>query len=61
MNMAENSDEVFVLCDSSTIEKDSFVKFAPLSAIKYIITDKKIDHMLIPKYDEHGIKLLCED
>ena len=61
LKMAENSDEVFVLCDSSKIEKDSFVKFAPLSAINYIITDKKIDNMLIPKYDEHGIKLLCED
>jgi len=60
LKMAENSDEVFVLCDSTKIEKDSFVRFAPLSAINYIITDNKIDRTLVPKYDELGIKLLCE-
>ncbi|MDU1891230.1 MAG: DeoR/GlpR family DNA-binding transcription regulator [Dysgonomonas sp.] len=62
LKMAENSDEVFLLCDSSKIEKNSFVRFAPLSVVDYVITDDGIDHMLIPKYyDECNVNLLCEE
>lgn len=61
IKMAENSDEVFLLCDSSKIEKNSFVKFAPISIINYIITDKNIDQSLISKYEDHNITLLCEE
>jgi len=58
--MAENSDKVFLLCDSSKVEKNSFVKFAPLSAINYVITDTHVDRALIPKYAEQNIGLVCE-
>ncbi len=60
LKMAENSDEVFLLCDSSKIEKNSFVRFAPLSIISYVITDKNVDPVLVSKYYEHNTNLLCE-
>jgi len=58
--MAENSDEVFLLCDSSKIEKSSFIKFAPLSMIDCVITDQKVDRMLISKYGEYNVALIYE-
>lgn len=58
--MAENSDRAFLLCDSSKVEKNSFVKFAPLSAIDYLITDGGVDSSLINKYAENNINLICD-
>lgn len=61
LQMTENSDEVFLLCDSSKIEKDSFVKFAPLTIVDYIITDNNLDTSIQSKYEKHNIKLFCDD
>lgn len=60
LKMAENSDEVFLLCDSSKVERNSFVRFAPLSLIDYIITDEKVDRVLVAMYKENDVSLLCE-
>src|SRR5680860_334533 len=35
LKMAENADEVFLLCDSTKIEKNSFISFAPVSIVDY--------------------------
>uniref|UniRef100_UPI0008297ABC DeoR/GlpR family DNA-binding transcription regulator n=1 Tax=Allomuricauda sp. CP2A TaxID=1848189 RepID=UPI0008297ABC len=43
LKMAENANEVFLLCDSTKIERNSFVSYAPISIIDYIITDKDLD------------------
>jgi DeoR/GlpR family transcriptional regulator of sugar metabolism len=59
--MIENSDEVFLLADSSKIEKNSFAIFAPVSAVDYIITDQHVDPSLLPKYEKHNVKLFCND
>jgi DeoR family fructose operon transcriptional repressor len=56
--MAENADQVFLLCDSSKIERDSFVRFAPLSAVNYLITDEGIDQSLIDAYEEHEVNVI---
>ena len=50
LKMAENADEVFLLCDSTKIEKNSFVSFAPVSIITSVITDKELDPKFISKY-----------
>lgn len=60
VKQAENSDEVFLLCDSSKIEKDLLVEFVPLSTLDFLITDKNVNFTLIPKYDKQSIKLLCD-
>ncbi len=61
LKMAENSDEVFLLCDSSKIEKDSLVRFAPLSIVDYVITDNEVNSSLILTYEKYNIKLICDD
>ena len=58
--MAENANEVFLLCDSTKIEKDSFVNFAPISILDYIITDKNLDSKLISKYKTNGVNIISE-
>jgi DeoR family fructose operon transcriptional repressor len=58
LKMAENADQVFLLCDSSKIERDSFVRFAPLSAVNYLITDEGIDQSLIDAYEEHEVNVI---
>ncbi len=56
--MAGNSEKVFLLCDSSKIEKDSFVRFAPLSAVDVVITDSEISDHYLAKYLENNINII---
>jgi DeoR family fructose operon transcriptional repressor len=58
LKMAENSDKVYLLCDSSKIEKDSFVRFAPLSAVDVVITDSELDERYMTKYKKHNIQII---
>ncbi len=58
LKMAENADKVFLLCDSSKIERNSFVQFAPLSKIDYLITDEGIDPSLINTYKDHDVNII---
>lgn len=60
LKMAENADEVFLLCDSTKIEKNSFVSFAPISMITYVITDKDVDTEFISKYKKENVNLINE-
>ncbi|MGV8090487.1 MAG: DeoR/GlpR family DNA-binding transcription regulator [Mangrovibacterium sp.] len=60
LKMAENSDKVFLLCDSSKIEKNSFVKFAPFSMIDYLITDKELKQEYLEKYKKSNINIVIE-
>ena len=56
--MIENSDEIFLLCDSSKIEKNSFVKFAPISIIHHLITDKLISPEQLKIYKDAGVDVI---
>ncbi len=56
--MASRADIVYLLCDSSKIEKDSYYIFTPLSIVDYLITDDGIERKLIRKYSSKGIKIL---
>jgi DeoR family fructose operon transcriptional repressor len=58
MKMAENADNVFLLCDSSKIEKNSFVQFATVSKIDYLITNEGMDQSLIETYKENGVNVI---
>jgi len=57
--MIENSDETFLLCDSSKIEKNSFVKFASLNKIHHLITDKGISKEQLKMYKDFGVEVIC--
>lgn len=60
LKMAENADEVFLLCDSTKIEKNSFVSFAPVSILTYVITDNDLDTKFISTYLKNNINLINE-
>lgn len=58
--MAENADRVFLLCDSSKVERDSYVRFAPLSLFNLLITDSRIKRSVHELYRRNGIEIITE-
>lgn len=58
VKMAEAAQKVFLLCDSSKIEKDSYFTYSSLSLISYLITDKNIDPKLLDMYKNNKINVV---
>ena len=58
--MMENADEVFLLCDSSKIEKNSFVIFASIANIHHLITDNGISPEHLKMYRDYGVDVIIE-
>lgn len=56
--MAEAADKVFLLCDSSKIEKTSYFVYAPLTLVDQIITDNAIDTSALKTYKSNNINIL---
>jgi len=56
--MAHYSGEVFLLCDSSKLEKRSYLKFAPLDIVDHLITDSEIDKKDLDNYRGSGIDVV---
>ena len=60
LKMVDNADEVFLLCDSSKIERKSFFKFAPFSKIDHFITNDDINPQYLKEYIDAGIHVVIE-
>ena len=60
LKMIENSDEVFLLCDSTKVEKNSFVTFASVTRIHHLITDKQITPEHLKMYQDFGVDVITE-
>jgi DeoR family fructose operon transcriptional repressor len=58
LRMAENAQAVFLLCDSTKIEKDSYYRFAPLSLFDTLITDPGLDREIHDRYMKKKIVLI---
>ena len=58
LKMMQSTDTTYLLCDSSKVEKDSFMAFAPLNLLDFIITDKGIDERIIKEYEKRNIKVI---
>ncbi|UTA66147.1 DeoR/GlpR family DNA-binding transcription regulator [Emticicia sp. 21SJ11W-3] len=56
--LARYSRETFLLCDSTKLEKDKYLPFAPLTMAQYLITDKEADAELMKRYESYGIRVL---
>ena len=56
--MMENSDKVFLLCDSSKLEKNSFVIFATISGIDHLVTDQQIPPEQLKMYRDAGVDVI---
>lgn len=53
----ESSDKVFVVADSSKIEKDAYIKYAPIEKVSAIITDNGISPEIIKIYIKNKITI----
>lgn len=58
VKMAEAAQKVFLLCDSSKIEKDSYFTYSSLSLISYLITDKNINPEHLELYRNNKINIV---
>jgi DeoR family fructose operon transcriptional repressor len=56
--MAEAATEVFLLCDSSKLEKDSYFNYSSLSLVSCLITDKNAPTNIIERYRENNINII---
>jgi len=53
-----NADTVYLLCDSSKIGKDAYLKSAPLTAVKYLITDQALTARQKSQISKKGINVI---
>ena len=56
--MIENADEIYLLCDSSKLERDSFIRFASLSAVDHLITDPDVTPEIRKKYLKNSVDII---
>ncbi len=57
-SMAKKSDTVYLLCDSSKIEHDSYYTYGKLSLLDYLITDMEFSREIIRTYRREGIEII---
>ncbi len=58
--MARCSSEVFLLADSSKIEKKSYLKFAPIDIVDHLITDSGINARYSDRYKKYGLHVVLD-
>jgi DeoR family fructose operon transcriptional repressor len=56
--MIQRADQVFLLCDSTKLERDSSHIFAPLNAIDILVTDNGITSVQRDIYRKNKIQML---
>ncbi|GAB3326185.1 DeoR/GlpR family DNA-binding transcription regulator [Larkinella ripae] len=56
--MAAQAAEVYLLCDSTKLEKDKYVQFAPLSLIQVLVTDSDASPSVLERYRKGGVRVL---
>jgi len=61
LRMAEYADKVYLLCDSSKFEKQSYYNYSPVSLVDYLVTDKKIDLSVLEIYRREGIRVITPE
>jgi DeoR family fructose operon transcriptional repressor len=54
--MAANAQSTYLLCDSSKLGKDKYLKFAPLTIIDVLVTNQATD--LLMSYQDLGLRIL---
>jgi DeoR family transcriptional regulator, fructose operon transcriptional repressor len=54
--MSSNAQQTYLLCDSSKLEKDKYLKFAPLSIVDVLVTNEVSEQL--KSYQDVGIRVL---
>jgi DeoR family transcriptional regulator, fructose operon transcriptional repressor len=58
LKMAKSAGQVFLLCDSSKLEKDSYFTYSSLSLVNYLLTNNDIDQRLYDLYKNNNINIV---
>jgi DeoR family transcriptional regulator, fructose operon transcriptional repressor len=58
LKMAEDANNVYLLCDSSKIEKNSYFNYSALSLVDFLITDKEISPIVLELFKNKNINVL---
>lgn len=58
LTIARQSEKVYLLCDSSKLETDKYLYFAPVSLFDVLITDKEAQPELVDAYRQAGVTLM---
>lgn len=58
IKMAEAADKVYLLCDSSKVQKNSYFTYSSLSLVDHMITDKGISSSYLELYKSNNINVL---
>ena len=59
MAMARQSEKVYLLCDSSKLETDKYLYFAPLTLFDVLVTDSEANPEFIEAYRQAGVTVMC--
>jgi len=56
--MAEAARQVYLLCDSTKLERDSYFTYSSLSLVHYLITDAGVSKEIIDQYQKNNIQII---
>ena len=56
--LMRQSTQTYLLCDSTKLEQNQYLQFAPLSAIDVLVTDLGADRTVLARYQEVGVRVL---
>lgn len=56
--MIGSARKVFLLCDSSKLENDSYFIYSSLSQVNYLLTDRDIDQQIVELYIKNKINII---
>ncbi len=55
--LMRQSTQTYLLCDSTKLEQDRYLQFAPLSAVSVLVTDEKADRAVLKQYEGAGLRV----
>lgn len=50
--------QVYLLCDSTKLEQERYLNFAPLSVVDVLVTDKNADTAVLERYAGAGVRVI---
>jgi len=56
--LMRQSAKTYLLCDSTKLEQDRYLRFAPLSVIDTLVTDRNADKSVLTLYEEAGVRVV---
>lgn len=59
LKMAESAAQVFLLCDSSKLEKDSYFTYSSLSLVNCLLTNSDVDQNIFDLYKKNNVNIIA--